>query len=66
VAIATLVTTAGAEVLAESLNKVDAIGDRILFYLLPDLLPEDDERSDLTETDVADLNDAGWQIRRLD
>jgi len=65
VAVATLVTTsnyvAGAEVLAESLNNVNAIGDRILFYVLA----EDDSRSDLTEQDLTDLRDAGWQLRKL-
>lgn len=66
VAVATLVTTsqyvAGAQVLMESLQHVNAIGDRILFYLLPD----DDERSDISEQDVANLQDAGWETRRLD
>lgn len=65
VAIATLVTTssyvAGAEVLAESLANVGALGDRILFYVLP----EDDTRSDITEEHLKDLRDAGWQTRRL-
>ena len=65
VAVATLVTTspyvAGAEVLAESLDKVNAVGDRILFYLLP----EDDPRSDLTQQHLTDLKDAGWNTRRL-
>lgn len=65
VAVATLVTTAkyaaGAEVLAESLTKVNAIGDRVLFYVLPD----DDPRSDLTDENLQDLRDAGWQTRQL-
>lgn len=65
VAVATLVTTsayvAGAEVLAASLKKVNAIGERILFYVLP----EDDPRSDLTEQGLIDLGDAGWNTRRL-
>ena len=65
VAVATLVTTsayvAGAEVLAKSLDNEDAIGDRILFYVLP----EDDPRSDLTEEHLTDLREAKWQTRRL-
>lgn len=65
VAVASLVTTspyvAGAEVLAKSLDEVYAIGDRILFYLLP----EDDPRSDLTQKHLIDLKDAGWDTRRL-
>lgn len=65
VAVTTLVTTqqyaAGAEVLAESLKNENAIGDRILFFVLP----EDDPRSDLTEQNLVDLRDAGWDTRRL-
>ena len=66
VAVATLVTTsqyvAGAQVLIASLDSVHAMGDRILFYLLP----EDDARSDITTQNVANLQDAGWETRRLD
>lgn len=65
VAVATLVTThnyvAGALVLAESLDRVNAIGDRILLYVMP----TDDARSDLSKQDLQELRHAGWQTRRL-
>ena len=55
VGIVTLLTTKayipGAMVLAESLNQVNAKGDRILLWVGP----EDDPRSDLTEQDIAHL-----------
>jgi hypothetical protein len=60
VAVVTLVTTsayaAGAEVLAYSLKQVNATGDRVLLYVLP----EDDARSDLSPKILQDLQDAGW------
>lgn len=60
VAVVTLVTTsayaAGAMVLAHSLNRVNATGDRVLLYVLP----EDDARSDLSSNTLQDLQDAGW------
>ena len=60
VAVVTLVTTSayavGAMVLAHSLNRVNATGDRVLLYVLP----EDDARSDLSSNILQDLQDAGW------
>jgi hypothetical protein len=54
VAVVTLVTTseyiAGAQVLAESLHRVNAAGDRILLWVSSD----DDDRSDLTEGHIQD------------
>jgi hypothetical protein len=54
VAVVTLVTTseyiAGAQVLAESLHRVNAAGDRILLWVSSD----DDDRSDLTEGQIQD------------
>jgi hypothetical protein len=66
VAVVTLVTTsayaAGAEVLAHSLKQVNATGDRVLLYVLP----EDDARSDLSPQILQDLQHAGWTtIRQL-
>eukprot|EP00814_Leptocylindrus_danicus_P020324 CAMPEP_0116045658 /NCGR_PEP_ID=MMETSP0321-20121206/27754_1 /TAXON_ID=163516 /ORGANISM="Leptocylindrus danicus var. danicus, Strain B650" /LENGTH=319 /DNA_ID=CAMNT_0003527043 /DNA_START=155 /DNA_END=1114 /DNA_ORIENTATION=- len=60
VAVVTLVTTSsyvpGAEVLAESLQRVNAIGDRVLLYVPP----EEDDRSDITVQHLRDLELAGW------
>lgn len=60
VAVVTLVTTAsyvpGAEVLAESLKRVNAIGDRVLMYVPPEI----DGRSDITSEHLRDLELAGW------
>ncbi|KAI2503100.1 glycosyltransferase [Fragilaria crotonensis] len=59
-AVVTLVTTsdyiAGAQVLVESLNRVNATGDRIALWVSSD----EDDRSDLDETHVKQLLDAGW------
>ena len=62
VAVVTILTTReyipGVEVLAESLRSVDAIGDRVLLYVFP----EEDDRSDLSEQDITNLIDAGWNV----
>mmetsp|Transcript_24011 Transcript_24011/g.37083 ORF Transcript_24011/g.37083 Transcript_24011/m.37083 type:complete len:366 (+) Transcript_24011:126-1223(+) len=62
-AVVTLLTTqnyvAGAEVLALSLKRVNATGDRILLWVSPD----DDARSDLTPQDLQDLKVAGWDTQ---
>mmetsp|Transcript_7637 Transcript_7637/g.10879 ORF Transcript_7637/g.10879 Transcript_7637/m.10879 type:complete len:359 (+) Transcript_7637:75-1151(+) len=59
-AVVTLVTTsnyvAAAEVLALSLDRVNAQGDRILLWVSPD----EDPRSDLTVQNLQDLYDIGW------
>jgi hypothetical protein len=59
-AIVTLVTTSeyipGAQVLVESLNRVNATGDRIALWVSSD----EDDRSDLQETHMTQLLDAGW------
>jgi hypothetical protein len=64
-AVVTLVTTslyvAGAEVLAESLNRVNATGDRILLWVSS----EDDARSDITGKHLKDLQEAGWKTIQL-
>lgn len=65
VGIVTLLTTKsyipGALVLAESLNQVNATGDRILLWVGP----EEDPRSDLTEQDIAQLHQYWNVIIRL-
>ena len=60
VAVVTLLTTSayvpGAEVLAYSLDSVNATGDRVLLYVGG----EEDARSDLYEEHIDDLRRAGW------
>ena len=60
VAVVTLITTSvyipGAQVLVESLKRVNATGDKILLWVSS----EDDGRSDLTHDHMQDLTDAGW------
>lgn len=62
VAVVTLLTSAsyvpGAEVLVESLNRVQAKGDRVLMYV-----PQtEDERSGITDEHLYDLRLAGWEV----